>query len=63
MIYWAPVMTMKLLLAKILQDELARGVKSLKQFDYDSIVVRLLEQITELELKLAVREITGKNKS
>lgn len=45
----------------ILQNQLAlRGVHSLKASDYDQIVELLIEQLRELELSLAVREITDK---
>lgn len=55
-------MSVKVLLAEILRNELtARGVNSLAPSDYDQIVERLVEQLTELELSLAAREITDKN--
>lgn len=55
-------MSVKVLLAEILRNELtARGVNSLGPSDYDQIVERLVEQLTELELSLAAREITDKN--
>jgi hypothetical protein len=37
-----------------------RGVHSLTPSDYQEIVERLIEQLTELELKLGAREITQK---
>lgn len=56
---WADAMTMKLLLARILLDELTvRDGKPLQHDDYETIVDRLLEQITDLKLKLASREIS-----
>lgn len=55
-------MGVKVLLAEILRNELtARGVNSLAPSDYDQIVERLVEQLTELELSLAARQITDKN--
>lgn len=49
-------------MAEILRNELiARGVNSLAPSEYDQIVERLVEQLTELELSLAAREITDKN--
>lgn len=54
-------MSVKVLLAEMLRSELtARGVNSLDPSDYDQIVERLIEQLTELELSLAAREITDK---
>ncbi|MBM7488418.1 MULTISPECIES: hypothetical protein [Bradyrhizobium] len=54
-------MSVKAMMAMILQNQLAlRGVHSLKASDYDQIVELLIEQLRELELSLAVREITDK---
>ena len=56
-------MSIKAVMAKVLQAELmARGIESLALSDYEQIVERLVEQISELELKMAAREITDKNK-
>lgn len=55
-------MSVKILLAEMLRNELtARGVNSLAPSDYDEIIERLIEQLTELELSLTAREITDKN--
>ncbi|MCP3471726.1 hypothetical protein NLM33_15495 [Bradyrhizobium sp. CCGUVB1N3] len=55
-------MSVKAVMAKVLQAELlARSVNSLAPSDYEQIVERLVEQISELELKLAAREMTNKN--
>ncbi|WP_271586811.1 hypothetical protein [Bradyrhizobium sp. CCBAU 53415] len=57
-------MSVKALMATILQDELASlGVRSLTPSDYEAIVEQLLEQFNELELNLAARELTGKQPS
>ncbi|MGY8668835.1 hypothetical protein Q3C01_41625 [Bradyrhizobium sp. UFLA05-109] len=46
-------MNVKAVMAKILQAELlARGVDSLAPSDYEEIVERMVEQISELDLKL-----------
>ena len=55
-------MSVKALMAAILRDQMAlRGVNSLSAADYEEIVELLIEQIRELELSLAVREITDKH--
>ncbi|MCA1365011.1 hypothetical protein I6F14_32580 [Bradyrhizobium sp. IC3069] len=49
------------MMAMILQNELAlRGVHSLTPSDYEEIVEHLLEQLRELELSLAARELDGR---
>ncbi|MET4121432.1 hypothetical protein ABIB90_004784 [Bradyrhizobium sp. JR4.1] len=54
-------MSVKAMMAMILQNQLAlRGVHSLTASDYDQIVELLIEQLRELELSLAVREIADK---
>ncbi|MGY4434533.1 hypothetical protein ACVWWO_007010 [Bradyrhizobium sp. F1.13.1] len=54
-------MSVKAMMAMILQNQPAlRGVHSLKASDYDQIVELLIEQLRELELSLAVREIADK---
>ncbi|MBH5396332.1 hypothetical protein HZZ13_00660 [Bradyrhizobium sp. CNPSo 4010] len=54
-------MSVKALMATILQDELAsRGVHSLTPSDYEAIVEQLVEQLNELEVNLAARELTSK---
>ncbi|MGY8662564.1 hypothetical protein Q3C01_09380 [Bradyrhizobium sp. UFLA05-109] len=56
-------MSIKAVMAEVLQAELmARGIESLALSDYEQIVERLVEQISELELKMAARGITDKNK-
>ncbi|TYO67087.1 hypothetical protein FXV83_07735 [Bradyrhizobium hipponense] len=51
-------MSVKAMMATILQNQLTlRGVHSLTPSDYDEIVELLIEQLRELELNLAVREI------
>lgn len=56
-------MSVKAMMAAILQDQLTmRGVHSLAPSDYDEIVELLIEQLRELELALAAREITDKHK-
>jgi len=48
-------------MAAILQEQLTlRGVHSLMRSDYDEIVELLIEQLRDLELSLAIREITNK---
>ncbi len=57
-------MSVKILLAKILQDELAaRGVEMLGPSDCEEIAERLVEQITELELQWAARDIANKSET
>jgi len=47
------------MMATILQNQLtSRGVRSLAPSDYEDIVEVLIEQLRELELNLAAREIT-----
>lgn len=54
-------MSVKAMMATILQNELAlRGVHSLTPSDYDEIIEQLVEQLRELELTLAARELAGK---
>src|SRR3954452_10128401 len=51
-------MGVKFVLAKLLEAELnARGVRSIPSSDCVDIVHRLLEQLTEIELTLAAREV------
>ena len=51
-------MSVKAMMATILQDQLTlRGVHSLTHSDCDEIVEQLIEQLRELELNLAAREI------
>ena len=51
-------MSVKAMMATILQNELRlRGVHSLTPSDYENIVELLTEQLRELELHLAAREI------
>ncbi|MFK4581077.1 hypothetical protein [Bradyrhizobium ottawaense] len=55
-------MSVKALMASILRDQMAvRGVNSLSPADYDEIVELLIEQIRELELSLAAREVADKH--
>ncbi|WP_018317316.1 hypothetical protein [Bradyrhizobium sp. WSM2793] len=55
-------MSVKAVMAAILKDQMiARGVNSLSPSDYEQIVELLIEQLRELELSLAVREITEKH--
>jgi hypothetical protein len=52
-------MSVKAMMAAILRDQMVvRGVNSLSPADYEEIVELLIEQIRELELSLAAREIT-----
>ena len=54
-------MSVKAMMATILQNQLTlRGVHSLTPTDYNEIVELLIEQLRELELGLAAREITDK---
>ncbi|MCK1682265.1 hypothetical protein IVA87_23365 [Bradyrhizobium sp. 147] len=54
-------MSVKAVMATILQNELAlRGVHSLTPSDCDEIIKQLIEQLRELELNLAARELAGK---
>ena len=55
-------MSVKAMMATILQNQMTlRGVHSLTPSDYQEIVERLIEQLTELELKLGARKITQKH--
>ncbi|UVO27593.1 hypothetical protein [Bradyrhizobium arachidis] len=57
-------MSVKAIMATILKDELtSRGVTSLTESDYEAIIKRLIELLTELELGLAARDIKNKPKS
>ena len=50
------------MMATILEDQMTlRGVSSLSRSDYEAIVELLIEQLRELELGLAAREITDKH--
>ena len=50
------------MMATILQDQMTlRGVSSLSSSDYEDIVELLVEQLRELELSLAARELTDKH--
>jgi hypothetical protein len=52
-------MSVKAMMAAILQNQLtSRGVHSLAPSDCEDIVEVLIEQLRELELNLAAREIT-----
>ena len=54
-------MSVKAMMATILQNQLTlRGVHSLTSTDYNEIVELLIEQLRELELSLAARELTEK---
>lgn len=56
-------MSVKAMMATILQKQMAlRGVQSLTPTDYDEIVKELVEQLRELELGLAARELADKQK-
>lgn len=56
-------MSVKAMMAMIVQNQRAlRGVHSLTASDYDQVVELLIEQLRELELSLAVREITDKRR-
>ncbi|MCJ9728977.1 hypothetical protein [Bradyrhizobium sp. PRIMUS42] len=49
------------MMATILQNQLAmRDVRSLTRPDCEEIIELLIEQLTEMELSLALREITSK---
>ncbi|MGL3104219.1 hypothetical protein [Bradyrhizobium sp. BR 1432] len=55
-------MGVKAMMVRILQDQLAlRGVHSLTPSDYDEIIEQLIEQLRELELNMAARELAGKH--
>ncbi|MDH2341442.1 MULTISPECIES: hypothetical protein [unclassified Bradyrhizobium] len=54
-------MSVKAMMATILQDQMTlRGVNSLTPSDYEEIVDLLVEQLRELELSLAAREVADK---
>jgi hypothetical protein len=54
-------MSVNAMMAEILQNQLIlRGVHSLTPSDYEEIVELLIEQLRELELSLAARELTEK---
>ncbi|WP_271601631.1 DUF6946 family protein [Bradyrhizobium sp. CCBAU 45384] len=56
-------MSVKATMANILQDQMRlRGVNSLSSSEYDEIAELLIQQIRELELSLAAREIADKQK-
>jgi hypothetical protein len=56
-------LSVKAMMATILQNQLtSRGVQSLTPSDYEEIVELLIEQLRDFELRLAVREITDKQK-
>jgi len=49
------------MMATILQDQMMLpGVNSLSPSDYEQIVELLIEQLRELELSVAAREVTDK---
>jgi hypothetical protein len=55
-------MSVKAMMATILQKQLTlRGVHSLTPSDYDEIVELMIEQLRELELSLAAREIADRH--
>ncbi|MCK1622947.1 hypothetical protein IVA98_06735 [Bradyrhizobium sp. 160] len=55
-------MSVKAMMATILQDQMtSRGINSLSRSDYEEIVEHLVEQLRELELSLAARELAGKH--
>lgn len=52
-------MSVKAIMATILHNQLtSRGVHSLTPSDYEEIIEELVEQLKELELSLAAREVT-----
>ncbi|WP_271498419.1 hypothetical protein [Bradyrhizobium sp. CCBAU 11357] len=54
-------MSVKAMMATILHNQLTlRGVHSLTPSDYEEIVEHLVEQLKELELSLAARELDGR---
>ncbi|WP_271670698.1 hypothetical protein [Bradyrhizobium sp. CCBAU 51627] len=56
-------MSVKAMMVTILQNELAsRGVHSLMPSDYEAIIEQLVEQLKELELSLASRELADRQK-
>ncbi|MCK1273869.1 hypothetical protein IVB46_01255 [Bradyrhizobium sp. 61] len=55
-------MSVKAMMATILKNQMAiRGVHSLTPSDYEEIVELLIEQLRELELNLAAREIADRH--
>lgn len=53
-------MSAKLIVAKILRDELASiGIRSLTVQESERIAARIFERITELELELAERDFAS----
>lgn len=49
------------MMATILQDQMtSRGISSLSRSDYEEIVALLIEQLREVELGLAAREVAHK---
>lgn len=56
-------MSVKAMMATILQKQMAlRGVPSLTPSDYHEIVRVLIEQLREVELSFAARELVDKQK-
>ncbi|UQR61087.1 hypothetical protein LRP30_29505 [Bradyrhizobium sp. C-145] len=54
-------MSVKAMMANILQDQMRlRGVHALTPSDYEEIVELLIEQLRELELSLAAKELADK---
>lgn len=54
-------MSIKLVFARILEEELRqRGIGPITAADCEVIVARLVEQVRDLELKLAIRELSAK---
>ncbi|WP_167406916.1 hypothetical protein [Bradyrhizobium forestalis] len=54
-------MSVKAMMAAILQDQMtSRGIRSLSPSDYEEIVELLIEQLREVELGLAAREVAHK---
>ncbi|MGY8667060.1 hypothetical protein Q3C01_32540 [Bradyrhizobium sp. UFLA05-109] len=54
-------MSVKALMVTILQNQMSlRGVHSLNTSDYEEIVDLLIEQLRELELRLAARDAADK---
>lgn len=57
-------MSVKVLLARILQSELAaRDADILAPSDYEQIAERLVEQVNDIELSLSARSVTSKPES
>lgn len=54
-------MSVKAMMATILQDQMtSRGINTLSRSDYEEIVEHLVEQLRQLELSLAARELAGR---